>query len=332
MGFRDPITTAEDPVARQDASDALAAANSRNRVYGPSSAPPTAPAGGFVTGDQWIKSLTGGGVALNVWTGSAWAQQQFGAGTLAAGTVVAGTVAAGAIDGMTITGVTLRTGADGTPRVRIYEGIDGKGSPMGFLAFEDGIQGDDPGTITGEAYAIGGGGMSLSGGTYAGKAAASINLQTDGSAPELDLTASGGAIFANGGKLNVAARAWNLPRSASTNNASDSFGAGSMIALVGGTITNAPPGDYLITDTLTLSASVTTVAYHRLVVGGANVTGDSRIDLNGSPAPRTFTYCLLGFAGGNLGIQASAQVGSGTGTVFTAGSNIAVAYLGPRNP
>jgi len=184
MGFRNPITTAIDPTARQAAANAQATADSKAHIFLPSSLPPTAPAGGFVTGDQWPQILKTGGIQLNLWDGSAkqWKAQQFGAGTLVAGAVVAGTLAADAIDGMTITGVTVRTGASGTARAVIYEGTDGKGNPMGVIQLEDGISGDTPVQIYAGAFSGGGGGVTISGGAYTGaasKAAAKLVLQTD---------------------------------------------------------------------------------------------------------------------------------------------------------
>ena len=142
MGFRNPVTTAVDPVARDTANQAL---------------------------DQ----------AMN-------------------GIIPGSRLAADAIDGRTINGVTvnggtLQTAATG-PAVRVYEGVDGKGNPMGYIDLSDGVSGDLPARIT-ATTGIGGSGMVLDGGTYAGKAAASITLQTDGAAPELDLVANGGAVY-----------------------------------------------------------------------------------------------------------------------------------------
>ena len=347
MGFRNPITTAEDPTARQEAADAqstannalstannaLSIANGKNTLYPPSSLPPAAPAGGFTTGDQWIKTLSGGGVQLNTWTAGAWSPQQFGAGTLVAGAVLAGVLAADAVDGMTITGVTVRTGADGTARVRIYEGTDGKANPWGVIDLEDGVAGDTPARFTAGPFAAGGGGLTISGGAYTGgatKAAASLKLQTDqANLATAQITAPDGFLV-NGGQLNAAARGWGDPRSNHTSNASDSFSSGSMAGLLGSSW-SVPPGDFLVIDTLTLSAAATTVAYHRLVVNGVNVTADSRCDLTTAPRPVGFAYPLLNFAGGTLSVSASAQTASSTGTIFTAGSSIAVVYLGPRS-
>lgn len=76
----------------------------------------------------------------------------------------------------------LQTAASG-PRVNIYETTDGKGNPLGMVAWEDGISGDTAATAHAGNYSGGGGGLTLSGGTYLSpgitKAAPSLVLQTD---------------------------------------------------------------------------------------------------------------------------------------------------------
>lgn len=204
MGFRNPITTAEDPTARAaaaaaqstannaqtsannaqstandaenaagnaqgTANSALSIANGKTTTYLRATAP-VAPAGGFTKGDTWIDTTN---LVLKTWNGSAWQAQQWGSQALTAGAVIAGTIAAGAIDGMTITGATIQTAASGQA-ARLYEKTTtsgGQTTTQGILEFPDGI-GDDPASVTATAIVSSGvgqgGSMTVGGGSFNG--------------------------------------------------------------------------------------------------------------------------------------------------------------------
>lgn len=155
MPFRNPVTTAEDPYARERAEDAIAAAA---QALLEADAAADAAVAAQSTADSALTSADGkvryftsatepvytgaadtavwrdtaNGFRLNRWTGSAWQVQQFGAAAFQAGAVTATVLSGTAVDGKTITGATLRTAAAGQ-RVQItsaqgLEGIDSTGA------------------------------------------------------------------------------------------------------------------------------------------------------------------------------------------------------------
>ena len=123
-------------------------------------------------------------------------------------------------------------------------------------------------------------------------------------------------------------RAWTFERTSS--NAFDSFGSGSFVGLISGTITAAPAGDYLVTVTAGLSADAQRIGNARLLAAGQPLTEDIRHDLDGMVRVFNYTGTLENFAGGDLTVQFLYQPSAGTGTLQTNGAAIRVAYLGPR--
>lgn len=234
-----------------------------------------------------------------------------------------------------LTSATVVDTGDGAPAgVRIYQSTDGRGNPQGVIELDDGVAGDAPSTITVTSFGgLGGGSLAIKTGTFGGVAGPELDLYVDqGSGlATASLTAAGGMLL-NGESIPAAApAAFNLPRSGNTTHASDPLGAtGAMNFAMGGTINGAAPGDYLIVVTADLFAAAATTAFMRVSVNGANVSADMRIDLTTSPDPKVFAYALAGFPGGALPISVAVQSTSATATILTSGSNIAVAYLGPR--
>jgi hypothetical protein len=198
MGFRNPITSLVDPVARAAAADAQASANnalavasSRNHVFVQTSAPTTQTAA-LALDDLWINPANG--YQMRSWDGSAWQPVAFGTAAIAAaaittdliaaGAIGAGQIAADAIDGKTITGATVHAGTLDTgastsaPGVTISQG--GTTGPditttYGQVAFRDGFSGDTDATITRRVTVnprsnatSGAGSLTLDGGTYGG--------------------------------------------------------------------------------------------------------------------------------------------------------------------
>lgn len=345
MGFRNPITTAIDPVARQEASDAQAAAanaqaSATNAITLAEDPLAQIPAGAIlgsklaadaidgrtITGSTLRTAASGQRVQIDSTNGLV--------GYNAAGqavTQVRNTDGALIATNALITGE-LDTGAAGTPRIRVYETIDGKGNPLGMIQLEDGVAGDTAAQIYAGGFGgLGGGGLTLSGGTYGNKkAAASLTLQTDqANLSTAQLTAPDGLLV--NGQPWAQQRAWYFPRSANTPSpTSDSFAAGSFVGMLSATVNNAPAGDYLVTVTLVMSGAATSAGYLRFLVNGVNVSGDSRADVIGNPMPKSFSYAM-NWAGGNLPLSALFQSGTQTATVWVAGSGIAVGYLGPRS-
>jgi hypothetical protein len=124
-------------------------------------------------------------------------------------------------------------------------------------------------------------------------------------------------------------------RSFHTANASDTFSAGAMTALIDRTWSNAPAGDYLCTVQLVVAASAAGTGNLRAgfwTPGGtfSNQTTDMRADRTTTPTPVTAAFTVDGWPGGNLRFQALFQ-SANTGTIFTNGSRMTVAYLGPRS-
>jgi hypothetical protein len=111
-------------------------------------------------------------------------------------------------------------------------------------------------------------------------------------------------------------------------NATDSFASGSMVSLISATITDAPIGRYLITGLLVLSAAASTSGNFRLTVGSTGLSEDMRADLTTQARPSSFTGAYA-HAGGNLGLNLAFQSGTQTATVYTNGSRITAALVGP---
>lgn len=212
MGFRNPITTAEDPTARaaaaaaqstandaqsaasnaqSTANSALTAANGKNTIYVSATAP-TAPAGGFTSGDQWVDTTNN---VIKTWTSGAWQVVQLGSAAIVAGAITASLIAANAIGtnqlaaGTVLTGE-LDTGASSGARIRIYEAPDpDTGNPRGVIEWDDGIAGDVAASlvqavnVNPHSITIPYGKTSLNGGSYGTpvglKAAPDINLMVD---------------------------------------------------------------------------------------------------------------------------------------------------------
>lgn len=109
--------------AIEDAANAQTTSNGKNaRRRGEDE--PSPPAGGWVSGDQWIvDNADGDPVEVRVWDGTAFVHEQLlasellilsgGLIRLANGVVTADAIAADAIDGMVITGAIIRTAASG---------------------------------------------------------------------------------------------------------------------------------------------------------------------------------------------------------------------------
>jgi hypothetical protein len=165
MGFRNPITTAVDTVARAAASQAqttaaaanataaaaqaaadnsLQVASARNHIFVQSNQPVTS-----TLDDLWINPANGNQVKS--WDGSAWQPAVYGtqaiaAGAittdlLAAGAVAAGKIAADAIDGKTITGAIFQSAASGQ-RVVLRQS-----STIGQLLMYAGLSGENPASL-----------------------------------------------------------------------------------------------------------------------------------------------------------------------------------------
>lgn len=102
------------------------------------------------------------------------------------------------------TAAAVATAAAGVPRVHVYESADGRGNPVGVVAFEDGVPGDVPATIIGGAVAnLGGGALTFAGGSYqaAGRlvAAPTFDLAVDqGGVPIAELAGATGGLLVNG--------------------------------------------------------------------------------------------------------------------------------------
>lgn len=96
----------------------------------------------------------------------------------------------------------LNTAAAGAARVRVFPSTDGKGNPRGVIALEDGVSGDTAAQVFANAYAGGGGGLTVAGGTYLApgitKPAPTLVLQTDqANLSTVSVTAPDG-LFLNG--------------------------------------------------------------------------------------------------------------------------------------
>ena len=279
MGFRNPITTAEDPTARAMATEALTQ-------------------------------------------------------------IIPGTrLAADAIDGKTITGATVQTAASG-PRA-VFSSLGGSE----FLQLFAGHTGESPGGVGQVIWPVTGGYRAdvyltpsavIPVGGGGGPVLPEIIISRDPStANQITIDAATGGAVTLKGKVNVNGqpwaqqRAWNFPRSNYTANAADNFSAGTFVTLIDGTIPAAPAGDYLVTCTLVISAAAATTGYLRFVAG-PTYFGDSRADRTTVPTPLSSTVGILNWTGGDLRCYAAFDSATQLGTVQTAGSNIAVAYLGPR--
>jgi hypothetical protein len=129
----------------------------------------------------------------------------------------------------------------------------------------------------------------------------------------------------------LGAKAWTLPRSAHTINASDTFGAGSFVGLVDQTVTGAPAGDYLVRGLLLMSAGAAAGGNAQLLVNTVDALGSPRTDLTTTVLPTVLDHLITGHPGGDLRIQLLYRLSVGTATIFTAGSGARLAYLGPRS-
>lgn len=122
-------------------------------------------------------------------------------------------------------------------------------------------------------------------------------------------------------------RAYTWPR-ASTDNFSMN---GTFVAMtVGGSVANAPAGDWLMNWHIGLSATVAGAGNFRATVNSTNLSGDIPFDLStsrsvvGWAAPfQLTTVSTLTVSTDFLG------TGGGTGSVY-AGSRVTASYLGPR--
>jgi hypothetical protein len=119
--------------------------------------------------------------------------------------------------------------------------------------------------------------------------------------------------------------AWIFERQSASG--TDTFPNGSMVTLVQGTIVDAPIGSYLITGTLILSAGSAATGNFRLLAAGANLSEDMRSDLSTQARPSSYTTSYT-HAGGNLLVNLAFQAAV-TATIYTNGSRITAAYLGP---
>lgn len=113
MGFRNPVTTATDPVAQQEATAAqAAAANAQSSANAAAAAAATAQSTANAAAAA-ANAITSTQITDGAVTTPKLAAGAVTAATIAAGAITAGKVAAGAIDGLTITGSTVQTAASG---------------------------------------------------------------------------------------------------------------------------------------------------------------------------------------------------------------------------
>lgn len=122
---------------------------------------------------------------------------------------------------------------------------------------------------------------------------------------------------------------WDFPRIGVTEN--NTFGVSAEFApLISGFIPDAPPGDYLIYLTLTLSGSASDNNTNiRMSAGSVNL-GDPRCDVSIVTKPATYILPMMNWLGGSITVDVSARVFLGTCTVWKIGSHVSVQYLGPR--
>jgi hypothetical protein len=131
-------------------------------------------------------------------------------------------------------------------------------------------------------------------------------------------------------KLGARQRFWTFARAG----IDSTFVSGSYQAMMSGTITGAPAGDYAITARLTVANTAVVPGFHRTEANAVSISptvGDPRADpivANGRVA-----FVMAGgytHTGGDLAIYQYYKANSGTPTIFTQGTELAVYYLGPR--
>lgn len=223
--------------------------------------------------------------------------------------------------------------------VRMYEMPNpDTGQPYGVLEWDDGITGDTPARVVQTADAnphsvtTPYGRLAITAGAYAGKTGPELDLSVEqdsvGNPVAITRLTSPGGLLVNG-QAWARQRAWSLPRTSV--NLADSFPSGFVTALIVGTVTAAPPGDYLITLTMVLSGSVAAGGNAQLLVNTADVLSSPRSDVVVQAQPNSFSYVLNNYAGGDMALVGTQNVVTGTATIYTRGSMITVAYLGPRS-
>lgn len=226
------------------------------------------------------------------------------------GEIAGSQLAADAIDGKTITAALIRTAATGE-RVEM--------TPTGIKTYDAfGLSGGIDGLIWRAPVLIVGSGLSVTGdASVTGDFTVSSYINTSG-------------LVVNGQNY-ARQRVWDWVRS--TSPAENSFPGGSFVSLLGGTLTDMPPGDYLVDVVVVCAALSSTVANFRLAgPPGLLDLFDPRMDLTTQRTPHAFTSRISAFGGGSMSLGARVQTAPGVqGFVANAGTVMRLTYLGPRS-
>jgi len=140
-----------------------------------------------------------------------------------------------------------------------------------------------------------------------------------------DTTLGGTLVRRNGVWENAGPRASNFQRQGSADQFSSSA---TFTAIHDGTIVGARAGTYLVGGNITLSGSQASVANWRLNAGDIPLANDARVDVSISPKINSF-QSPVSWGGGDLRILSSIRLATGTGTVYSPGTNVWAVYLGP---
>lgn len=122
-------------------------------------------------------------------------------------------------------------------------------------------------------------------------------------------------------------RLWTFGR---TGNASDIFANGSFIVVQAATVTNAPAGDYAITARWVISNSTASTGFVRCTADGTPISpSDPFADTTVNGARQSFIQAGgITHTGGDMALRSYYQANAGAPTVYSQGTEIAVAYLG----
>lgn len=124
---------------------------------------------------------------------------------------------------------------------------------------------------------------------------------------------------------------WEFPRGSPR--ASDTISAGGMTLVMTGSFTG-PAGLYqfgcnVVLSTISTASDAYTVGYLRFLVNGAPLTGDMRCDMTRTTGCVSTTRIQSRPAAGPVTLEAYIGANTVAGQIFTTGSDLWAAYLGP---
>lgn len=156
-------------------------------------------------------------------------------------------------------------------------------------------------------------------------AAGSLGTGTPASS---EVIVNGDAITLGGHSL-FRQRVWHTNRAG---NASDVIAVGSYVTLVSQTITGAPAGDYQLTFRAVVSNASAAAGFTQITVNGfTTADGSPRADCIVVNGRHTFSESVaFTHTGGDMTVRGAYNASAGTPTVWTQGTQLTAAYLGPR--